>query len=59
MKVTGFPGQKGLGVALIDTPAGRVLLTIIVIVFDVAGFPLVQSDEEVKMQVTTSPFIGV
>jgi hypothetical protein len=43
---------------VIDTPAGRFALTIIVIEFDVAGLPIGQEIFEFKTQVTTSPLLG-
>ena len=52
------PRQNGFGVAMIDTPAGRFALTIIVIEFDVAGLPIGQEIFEFKTQVTTSPLLG-
>ena len=59
MNVTGEPGQKGFGVAVIDTPAGRPIVPVMVIVFDVAGLFVIQSgSEEVRMQLTRSPFKG-
>ena len=58
LKVTDDPGQKGFGVAVIDTPAGRFALTTMVMAFDEAGFPIGQAMFEFKMQVTTSPLLG-
>ena len=57
-KVTDDPGQNGFGVAVMDTPAGRFALTIIVIEFDVAGLLIGQAMFEFKTQVTTSPLMG-
>ena len=59
MKVTDDPGQKGFGLAAMKTPAGRPILPVMVIVFDVAGFPDVQGREEVITQVTRSPDTGL
>ena len=58
LKVTDDPGQNGFGVAVMDTPAGRFALTIIVIEFDVAGLLIGQAMFEFKTQVTTSPLMG-
>ena len=58
LKVTDDPGQKGFGVAVIDIPAGRFALTIIVMEFDVAGLPIGQAMFEFKTHVTTSPLLG-
>ncbi len=44
------------GAAEIDTLTGRMGLTIIVMTFDVAGFPDEQVMFEVRVQVTTSLF---
>ena len=59
MNVTEVPGQNGFGDALILTPAGNPRLPIIVMVLDVAGFPVTHKSEEVKTQVTKSPEIGL
>jgi hypothetical protein len=56
--VTDDPGQNGFEVAVMVTPAGRFELTIIVMAFDVAGFPTGQAIFEFKTQVTTSPLLG-
>ena len=59
LQVTDPPGQNGLGVAVMVTPAGSPVLTIIVMEFDVAGLPVVQGKDEFREQVTTSPPAGV
>jgi hypothetical protein len=59
VKVTNDPGQKGFDEATMVTPAGRFELTIIVITFDVAGFPVVHCAPEVRIQRTRSPFAGL
>lgn len=43
----------------IDTLTGRLALTAIVIVLDVAGLPVVQPRFDVRMHVTRSPFNNV
>ena len=58
VKVTDVPGQKGLGVAVIATSAGSEVFSCIVITFPAAGLFVVQSSDEVRMQVTKSPFDG-
>jgi hypothetical protein len=59
LNVTDDPGQKGFDDATMVTPAGRIELTIIIIVFDVAGFPVVHCAPEVRMHKTRSPFAGL
>jgi hypothetical protein len=59
VKVTDDPGQKGFDDAVMVTPAGRFELTIIVIIFEVAGLPVVHCAPEVSMQRTWSPFAGL
>jgi hypothetical protein len=56
---TELPGQNGLDDAEMVTPAGRFELTIIVIVFDVAGLPVVHCAPEFRIQRTWSPFAGL
>jgi hypothetical protein len=57
--VTDDPGQKGFGTALMLTPVGNPVSTIIVMQLDVAGFPETQGRDEVRTQHTISPAIGV
>ena len=57
-KVTDAPGQKGLDDAAMVIPAGNPVLTIIVIELDVAGLPETQINEELSVQLTTSPAAG-
>jgi hypothetical protein len=59
LQVTDPPGQNGLGVAVMVTPAGSPVLTIIVMELDVAGLPEVHGKDEFMMQLTTSPPAGV
>ena len=59
MKVTEDPAQIGLAETEIETLTGSKGLTVIVIAFEVAGFPLVQVTFEVRTQVTTFPFVRV
>ena len=57
--MTLVPWQTGFSDAVILTLTGRLLLTVIVIAFDVAGLPVAHVAFEVRMQVTTSLFEGV
>jgi hypothetical protein len=50
--LTILPGQKGLRFAVIDTPAGRLLITAMVRVLLVAGLFIVQVILEVSIQLT-------
>ena len=56
--VTDAPGQKGFGAAVMLTPAGNPVSTIIVMQLDVAGFPETQGREEFRIQQTISPAEG-
>ena len=56
MNVTDVPEQIVVKLADIITLTGRFGLTVIVIVFDVAGFPVAQVAFDVNTQVTKSPF---
>ena len=57
-KVILFPGQNGLVDAVIETPAGRLGSSTIVIAFDVAGFPIGQAIFDIITQEITSPLFG-
>ena len=59
VQVTDEPGQKGLGTAVMDTPAGTPRVPVIVTVLLVAGLLDVQSSEELRVQVTISPEAGL
>ena len=59
MNVTLVPSQTGFADDITDTLTGRLLLTVIVIAFEVAGLPVAQVIFEVRMQVTISLFDGV
>ena len=59
VKVTEVPAQTGLALAIMFTLTGRFGFTVIVMVLDVAGFPVAQVSLEVNTQVTASPFAGV
>ena len=48
LKVTDTPWQDGFVSVAMDTPAGRLGLTIIVIRFEVAGFPVGQRILDVR-----------
>ena len=56
VKVTLVPEQIVVKLAEITTLTGRFGFTVIVMVFDVAGFPVAQVALDVKTQVTKSPF---
>ena len=59
LNVTAVPAQISPGgLAAMLTLTGRFGLTIIVIAFDVAGFPLVQVASEFRIQVMISPLTG-
>ena len=59
VKVTEVPEQTGFADAAIETLTGSGLLTVMVIVFDVAGLPVAQVALEVKTQVIASAFNGI
>lgn len=54
-----MPEHTGFIDAVIVMLTGRMGLTVIVIVFEVAGLPVAQVASEVRMQVTTSPVTGM
>ena len=58
LKVTTVPAQTVVAEAAIVTLTGSSGFTVMVTVFEVAGFPVVQASEEVSTQVITSPFAG-
>ena len=59
MNVTGAPWQTGFNEAVIETDAGAFGLTIIVMGFEKAGFPMGQLIFEKSRHVTTSPLTGM
>ena len=59
VNVTDNPGQKGLGLAVMDIDAGNPGIPVRVMAFDVAGLPDTHCREEFRMQVTTSPETGL
>ena len=59
VKVTDVPAQTGFADAPMVTLTGRFGLTVMEMLFEVAGLPVVQEAFEVKTQVTASPFAGV
>jgi len=59
VKVTEVPAQTGFADAAMETLTGRFGLTVMVIVFEVAGLPVAQVALEVSTQVITSPLTGV
>ena len=59
VKVTEVPAQTGFADAAMETLTGRFGLTVMVIVFEVAGLPVAQVALEVSTQVIASPLTGV
>jgi len=59
VKVTGVPRHTGLAEAKMLTETGRNGETVIVITFELAGFPLVHPALDVRMQDTRSLLTGV
>jgi hypothetical protein len=57
-KVTEVPAQTVVADAEIETLTGKLLLTVIVTVFEIAGLPVAQVALEVSWQVMASKFIG-
>jgi hypothetical protein len=57
-KVTAVLGQNGLVCVEMETPAGRLVLTVIVMMFDKAGLPVKQDADEFRRQETWSPLAG-
>ena len=58
VKVTLVPGQMVVELAKTLTLTGRFGFTVIVTVFDVAGFPVAQVAFEVNTQMTVFPFVN-
>ena len=58
VNVTGMPEQTGFTEAAMETDTGRFELTVIVIVFEVAGLPVAHVAFEVNMHFTWSPATG-
>jgi len=59
VKLTVLPGQNGLLDGVMLTAAGRLLFCSMMMVLLVAGLPIGHEIEEVRMQLTRSPFEGV
>jgi hypothetical protein len=59
VNVTGVAAQTGLAEARMETLTGRFGFTVIVTVFDVAGFPVAHVASEVRITVTWSLLTGV
>ena len=59
VKVTGIPEHTGFVEAMIETLTGIFALTVIVIVLEVAGFPVAQVAFDVNKHFTWSPFAGL
>ena len=59
VNVTDVPAQTGFAEAAIETLTGRLALTVIVTMFDVAGDPVAQVALEVSTHVTASALTGV
>ena len=58
VNVTLVPSQTGFSDDVTDTLTGRLLLTVIVTAFEVAGLPIAQVALEVRMQVMMLLFEG-
>ena len=56
---TAVPAQTGLADAVIDTLTGSSGFTVMVMIFDVAGFPVLQVSLEVKTQLIALLFAGL
>jgi len=59
VKVTGFPEHIGLAEAVILTETGWGVFTVMIIVFELAGFGLGQDALDERMQDMRSPLTGV
>ena len=59
VKVTGVAEQTGLAETAMETLIDKLLLTVMVIVFEVAGLPVAQVVLDVSITVTWSLFPGV
>ena len=59
VKVTIVPAQTVFAEAVIEIPTKRLGLTVIVMVFELAGFPVVHVASEVSTQVIASPLRGI
>jgi hypothetical protein len=57
-KVTEVPAQTVVVEAEIETLTGKLLLTVIVTAFEIAGLPVAQGALEVNWQVIASEFEG-
>jgi hypothetical protein len=58
-KFTEVPAQTVVAEAEIETLTGKLLLTAIVTVFEIAGLPVAQEALEVSWQVMASEIIGI
>ncbi len=58
VNVTDVPEHTGFADAAIETLTGRFGFTVMVTVFDAAGFPVGQVALDVRLQITTSLFVG-
>ncbi len=58
VNVTDVPEHTGFAEAAIETLTDRFGFTVMVTVFDVAGFPVGQVALEVRLQIITSLFVG-
>ena len=59
VKMTSVPAQTGLAEATIVTLTGKLALTVMVTVFEVAGLSVAQVALDVSITVTWSLFTGV
>jgi hypothetical protein len=59
VKVTGVAAQTGLAEARIETLTGKLVFTVMVTIFEVAGLPVVQVALDVRIHFTWSLLTGV
>ena len=59
VKVTAVPAQTGLASAVIETLTGKLALTVMIMVLDVAGLPVAQVSLDERITVTWSLLSGV
>jgi len=58
VNVTEVPSQTGLAEGDTEILTGRIGLTVMVVVLEAAGLFVAQAKLDVRIQLTTSPFIG-
>jgi hypothetical protein len=59
VKITKVPAQTGFAEAVMVTLTGRPVVTVMQIMFEVAGFPVIQGRYEVSSHVMQSPLTGI